>query len=307
MYPGIRHWVDHRVVPGLRTPERAAYVGYLNEKPVVSAVLKRGERSKFCHLRIPTDLQDSHLGELFFSLMAVEVRHVAREVHFTLPESVWARKGGFFRSFGFGHACKADRQYRASDTELSCSASFATVWRSALEKLPKLMHAFSVGGYRLDNTLVMSIRPRHLREILTGRKRVEVRRRFSRKWVGKRVSLYASAPVRALVGEATIANVVAGKPEEIWAAHKRDIGCTREEFDQYTASAAQVSALVLEDVAAYKEEVYLSQISTLIRDDIRPPQSHCSVRANGAWAHALSIAALLHGSLSYSTAVKLPS
>src|SRR5258708_4742003 len=50
MYPAIGRWFVEKVVPGLRTRERLGYVAYEGEKPIASAVLKLGPRSKFCHL-----------------------------------------------------------------------------------------------------------------------------------------------------------------------------------------------------------------------------------------------------------------
>src|SRR6267142_6017042 len=111
-YPGIDRWFKDKVVPGLRSSERVALVGYLKETPVVSAVVKRGDDSKFCHLRIHDDVQDANLGEVFFALMAFELRQIARTIHFTLPEGLWESKQDFFRSFNFCEAKKAGTQYR---------------------------------------------------------------------------------------------------------------------------------------------------------------------------------------------------
>lgn len=57
MYPEIGAWVSAKVLPGLRSSERVAFLGYLDEKPVVSAVVKRGATAKFCHLRISEDFR----------------------------------------------------------------------------------------------------------------------------------------------------------------------------------------------------------------------------------------------------------
>ena len=51
MYPDIARWFRDKVTSGLRTTERVAFVGFLDERPVVSAVVKRGAVAKFCHLR----------------------------------------------------------------------------------------------------------------------------------------------------------------------------------------------------------------------------------------------------------------
>src|SRR5208282_5459777 len=85
MYPDIAKWFKQKVTPGVRSTERVAFVGYLDEKPTVSAIVKRGENAKFCHLHIAETLREAHLGDVFFSLMAYEVRDLAQKVYFTLP------------------------------------------------------------------------------------------------------------------------------------------------------------------------------------------------------------------------------
>src|SRR6185436_6003636 len=59
MYPDIEKWFRSKVCPGVRSTERAAFVGYLDQKPVVSAVVKRGENAKFCHLHITQGLREA--------------------------------------------------------------------------------------------------------------------------------------------------------------------------------------------------------------------------------------------------------
>src|SRR5687768_5128079 len=99
MYPEIAEWFTKKVTPGVRESERIAFVGYLNEKPAVSAIVKRGAEAKFCHLHISDELQNLNLGEVFFALMANEVRDLAQTAYFTLPQSLWTSKAGFFHSF----------------------------------------------------------------------------------------------------------------------------------------------------------------------------------------------------------------
>src|SRR5207253_9377277 len=89
-YPGIRKWLSEKVALGIAAGDRVAYVGYLNERPIASAVVKLGSEAKFCHLKLSEAVRDQNLGELFFCVMAMEARSVAKNVHFTLPESLWA-------------------------------------------------------------------------------------------------------------------------------------------------------------------------------------------------------------------------
>jgi len=296
MYPDIDRWFSAKVVPGLESSARIAYVAYEGENPIASAVLKLGEKSKFCHLRIHEDFQDQDLGQMFFTLMTLEIRHRAKEVHFTLPESLWCDKSGFFKSFGFSSPTKASRQYRHGDTELICSAPLSTVWSAVLNKVPDLVTKFSVGGHSLGSDVLLSLKPKYAERLLAGAKLVEIRKRFSKKWLGRRAVLYASQPQGALVGEATIHSITRGRPADIWSCFETSIGGSWEEFKGYIASADEVSAIQLSDIRPFRAPVPLDQVEYLLQEDLRPPQSYCelNMEKNTSWAKAVSIATLLH-------------
>ena len=296
MYPNIQKWFDEKVMPGLKASERIGYVGYLDEKPAISAVVKRGEAAKFCHLKIKEELQDFHLGEAFFALMGLEVNGFAREVHFTLPEGLWEKKNRFFKSFGFMQAVKVGHQYRLFEDELRCSSEFDKVWVSILEKLPKISRAFFMDGRSLDSALLMSIKAEHARKVVFGTKKVEIRRMFSKKWTGCKVSIYASKPESSLVGEALISKVVPGKPENIWERFHDQIGCTRDEYDKYTGSKSEIYAVVLENAKPFLKSIPLKEVSNLTKKKLRPPQNYYNLSNNTKWAEAVSMGALLQGS-----------
>ena len=297
MYPEIERWYQSKVLPGIRQDERVAFVGYLDEKPAVSAVVKKGGDAKFCHLRIHEALRDTNLGEMFFSLMALEIKDLAKHIHFTLPESLWQEKGKFFQSFGFESAELAEDQYRLFDRELACSATFPVVWNSVLKKMPKLAHSYLCGGFASDNQLLMSVKPEFAERIMSRKKTVELRRKFSTRWIGHRINIYASAPVMSLMGEARIAGVVMNKPEIIWERFNEQIGCSRAEFDAYVAGTDEVYAIELEDVQAYRARLPLVQMSRWTGGNLIPPQSYVTLEKNKPWAKVVSIAAYLHGCL----------
>jgi len=296
MYPNIKKWVNRKVIPGIKSGERVGYIGYLDGKPAVSAVVKRGETAKFCHLRIKEELQDIHLGEAFFALMGLEIRDFAKEVHFTLPISLWERENKFFKSFGFAKAVKAGHQYRLFEDELRCSAPFHIVWKAIREKLPKIARIFCINGHNLDNKILISIKAEHAKKVLSGKKKVEIRRRFSKKWTGYKVSIYASRPESSLVGEALISRVVVDKPENVWERFHDQIGCTKEEFDKYTGSKNEIYAVVLENAIPYQKSISVREVSSLTNKKLRPPQNYYNLSNNIKWAEAVSMGALLQGS-----------
>jgi predicted transcriptional regulator len=294
MYPRIGDWLKNKVVRGIASSERVAYVGFEGQRAMVSAVVKRGDRSKFCHLHIADDFRNMHVGEVFFAMMALDVRHHADEIYFTLPESLWETRKEFFQSFGFHEASQAHDQYRLFDTELQCSAPFEKVWGCVLQKLPRLVRAFSSDNSAL-NGLLFSVRPQFASKILRGEKTVEVRRRFDAKWVGRQVSIYSTSPMKAVLGHAVITEVTAGTPKAIWDRYCKSLGCSRAEFDEYTKSADEVYAITLDDITPYDTAMTLSQIQYYLRKDLTPPQSYCSVKNSATWSEALTIAELLNG------------
>ena len=297
MYPNIAKWFHSKVVPGLKSSERVGYVAYDGDDPIASSVLKLGNQAKFCHLRIKEDFQDCNLGDIFFLQMTLEIRRNTKEVHFTLPESLWTQKREFFRKFGFGTATKAKRQYRQGDVELICSASFQSVWSAALQRLPNVMNKFNVAGYSLNNGMLLSIRPKYADLVLRGAKLVEIRRKFAEKWLGQRATLYATRPVGALVGEATMSAITSAPPEEVWAEYGSVLGCEKAEFDLYVQGCERVCAIELIDVLPYPDRISLDQITHILKEDLRPPQSYChfNLDENSVWARAVSVAAFLHG------------
>jgi predicted transcriptional regulator len=295
MYPRIDRWFEEKVIPGLKCSERVAYVAYENDVPVASSILKQGVNSKICHLKILHGFQDLHLGQMFFTKMLAETYNTANEIHFTLPESLWTERSGFFASFGFPTASKAPRQYRNGDQELICSSSMSVAWSAALEKLSGLLNRFFIGERDSDDGLLLSMKPQFAQRIFDGRKTVEVRKKISTTCIGETAVIYASRPTCAVLGEARIHSITKGAPSEIWDLFGKDLGCSKTEYDSYTASCRHVSALKLCDVHAYSASLARTRMSRLVGQDLIPPQSYQRINHHdGRWGQALSIATLLN-------------
>ena len=296
-YPEIGRWFDSRVLQGLRSGQRTGYVGLINERPVAAAVLKRGVVSKFCHLKIDLSARSKSLGDLFFTLMTLDVRHQAKRVRFTLPESVWEDRKDFFNSFTFDSAEKSERQYRLFDSELFSETSFSRLFGASCNKLPHMMGQLAIADHSLLTGAVMSVQPGPLEKILAGQKTVEIRTRFSQRWEKQRVSLYGTHPISGLAGEATIARVIAGPPDRIWEFFAHQICCTRAEFDEYTKGRDSIYAILLADVHSFVDPIPLAQLSHLLGVNLAAPQSYSSLANSDGWLSAVVLAAALQGSI----------
>lgn len=295
MYPGINKWLTNKVLPGIKSGKRIAYLGYKNNEPLVSAVAKKGKTSKFCHLHIDKEMRNNNLGEIFFSMMAVNIRNLAKSVYFTLPESVWIDKKEFFKSFGFNEALKSKIQYRSYEEELISTTNFSNLWINIREKLPKIITSLTPSNENIFTGLLMSIKPQYLKKLESGEKIVEIRKKFNKKWHNCRVTLYSSSPDQALFGHAIIEKIFQGSPQDIWERHESEIGCTKREYDEYLSSSDKAYAIYLKDYCSYLNPLYLNHISFLINREVKPPQSYLSVEKNKEWTEAISLAELLHG------------
>lgn len=294
MYPDISRWLKSKVFPGIRDDSRAAFIALYDDKPIATAVVKRESRAKFCHLRIHENFQDNSLGDFFFVLMAFEVRNWAKEIHFTLPESLWESEKNFFNSFGFKNTAISSIQYRLFDKELFCSAPFEEVWSHILEKIPKLIRLFSVNKFSPFPQLLLSIKPDFANKIFSGEKTVELRTRFSRRWAGHRIAIYAGGKIKRLLGEATIRKVEVGEPSFIWLNYNSDIGCSYKDFQEYVGNRKELYAIELSNINPYVSPIPVSQIEHLSHQTLKPPQSYLELNENSPWTKAISIANLLH-------------
>lgn len=294
MYPKIDKWFKNKVTDGIINKERIAYIGYSDDKPLVSSVVKRGVDAKFCHLNINENNQDSGIGDLFFSLMTLSLRHQASSIHFTLPENLWEQRKEFFKSFGFRNISKSNIQYRTGVEELRNVASFNDVWKNTLTKLPKIISNFTFYDENIFSGILMSIKPEYLKLIEDKDKYVEIRRSFHTKWENHRVTLYSSSPSQAIQGYATIKNVNIDTPKNIWDNYETKIGCTKKEFETYTSGTDKIYAITLENFNKYEFPVLLTQLQHLLGKDLRPPQSYQSIKNNKRWQQAISISEMLH-------------
>lgn len=303
MYPQIDKWLINKVIPGLKDEERIAYVGYSNEVPIISAVVKKGEVSKFCHLKIHEDYQDNNFGEMFFTLMTMEIRNFAKLIYFTLPENLWESEKLFFNSFGFEKVVKHHDQYRASESELKTSTYFRNLWSTIPNRVVKLKNIFSAGEYSLDNGILLSLKPKYADAILSGKKKVEIRTRFDKNLDGKVFSIYSSSPVRAIVGQAKISGIVKEHPALIWQKYSNSINCTKKEFDEYVSTNNEVYAIIIDHVKPFKVNVLLNQLNHLTKNELKPPMSYFKLENNNKWKDAISIATIMQNNFKTNTII----
>jgi predicted transcriptional regulator len=293
-YPSIEGWFKEKVLSGIQSKERAVYIGFNDNEPFATAVVKKGIESKFCHLHIEKEMRHQNIGDIFFILMSIFVKRIANSVHFTLPESLWVEKRNFFNAYGFEKIEKYQTQYRRGEEELTSSVDFKILWERVLSKFPELINQFTPHPDSPFNGIVMSIRPSFSDQILDGDKLIEIRRKFNPKWKNHTVTIYSTGRNNGLVGYATIKEVELKEPDMIWSQYGDKLGCTKSEFEGYTKGCSKVYAIFLDKIHRYYNDLSLNYLSNFFQKDIHPPQSYSSVK-DTEWEKIISVAEILHG------------
>ena len=119
--------------------------------------------------------------------------------------------------------------------------------------------------------IVISVKPKFVERILTGEKAAELRRRAPRIEPGCKVWIYTKAPEAMITVRVTVDRIVTGSPAEIWCAHKRSLGVTRDEFDSYFAETDIACAILFSRVREIWPALPLSEIRAESKH-FQPPQ-----------------------------------
>lgn len=119
---------------------------------------------------------------------------------------------------------------------------------------------------------VLSIKPEYAFPIIQGTKIVELRRRFPYGTVtGARLYVYATVPIQAIIGYATISNVEEHPIEHIWELYQSVACIKRTDFDEYYAARSSGFVIRLIDPTPLAEPIPLAVLKE--RLDFTPPQS----------------------------------
>lgn len=119
---------------------------------------------------------------------------------------------------------------------------------------------------------LISIHPQYVQAILTGLKRVECRKSAIGLTPGDWLFLYATAPVKAILGTARVSALYRGSPAALWAEHQAKTCVRKEDFDAYYRAVGSAVLIGLTDVQATGRPIPLSELREL-QPKFSPPQT----------------------------------
>jgi predicted transcriptional regulator len=125
-----------------------------------------------------------------------------------------------------------------------------------------------------DRRLLLSIRPVYAEAILSGIKTVELRRTRPRVAIPTEALIYASTPLRALVGTCQVDSVEELTIAQLWKQTGALAAIAKSDFMSYFEGASTGFALHLSLPRRLDDPVGLTQLRVNV-DGFNPPQSFC--------------------------------
>lgn len=111
-------------------------------------------------------------------------------------------------------------------------------------------------------SILLSINPNHVENILNGSKLYEFRKKACKRKVDK-IIIYSTTPVMKVVGEAEVEEVLIDDPEIIWKKTQKKSGIDKLFFDRYYENREQAVAYKLRNVRKYTKPRDLKEFGVL--------------------------------------------
>ena len=105
--------------------------------------------------------------------------------------------------------------------------------------------------------MLLSIKPKYVNEIIAGKKRYEFRKFHCREGIDT-IIIYATAPIKKVVAEVPLLDIVEGDVETVWKQTKLAGGITHKDYREYYKKRAIATAYHLGIVIQYDDPLDLS-------------------------------------------------
>ncbi len=102
----------------------------------------------------------------------------------------------------------------------------------------------------MKKRILISINPEHVENIINGTKRYEYRKLAAKQDISS-IIIYETTPVKRIVAEAEIIDVLMLPPEELWNKTKDASGISKQFFDEYFYGREVAYAYKLGEIKVY--------------------------------------------------------
>ncbi len=116
--------------------------------------------------------------------------------------------------------------------------------------------------------VLLSIKPEFALKIFDGSKRYEYRRAIFKKPEVSEVIVYASNPIKRVIGEFKIGEILHDEPQVLWEKTRDHAGITKKKFLEYFGERTKGYAIKIDETRMYSTPISLKELMVLC-----PPQS----------------------------------
>jgi predicted transcriptional regulator len=121
--------------------------------------------------------------------------------------------------------------------------------------------------------VLLSIKPKYVREILNGNKQYEFRKQIFRDRTRDVAFIYASSPIKKIVACFQLGEIVEGHPDYLWEQLRDLSGVSEKEFFDYFSGKENGFAIRIDELERFIEPIDPAETF----DNFVPPQSFCYV------------------------------
>ena len=109
------------------------------------------------------------------------------------------------------------------------------------------------------NNIILPIAPRYIEKIFSGEKKYEYRKRLCKNDISK-IYLYATAPVKGIVGEVEVIEKMEEDTKKLWSLTSNYSGIDIDFYNKYFRNCTKACAYKLGKVIKYKNKIPLQYI-----------------------------------------------
>jgi type I restriction enzyme S subunit len=121
--------------------------------------------------------------------------------------------------------------------------------------------------------VLLSIKPKYVKSILSGDKRYEFRKTIFRNRGINRIFIYSSSPVKKIVGSFEVGEILEDHPVDLWVRVREDAGIDDRDFFSYFAGKSRGFAIEIRNLRKFSTPIDPWEMMP----GFVPPQSYCYV------------------------------
>lgn len=293
LYPGIESWWDNRVRPNLEQCRRIVLVVDTGSSLEGLFIGKPGNSAKLCTLRLRESVRDQGVGRVLVTEgLSRLLDPDTNRFHVTISEAAEEGCKPFFESIGFRQIAVEPNRYTNGLDELIYSCPRDEVAETIDNELSQGIERtlFGVVPKQMPNeqTLLMSLRPEFAEPILQGRKTVELRRKFSKKYEGSTIVFYVTHPVQRFMFTAKVTKVDHSQKKHLWNMYRQECGISQAAFDKYFTGTSHGYAIHLSGIKLTPNQLLLKYAKEVC-PQLRPPQSFQRLEPKSPLLRALDL------------------